>query len=132
MESENLYDHQPGIKELDTKDLVRQSDGSVLPVGNEFKDKVYMLIYYAPWCGHCKHMVKDVQELAKTLKDEGFMVGTINCERNEDLRDKIEINSFPTIYFVKENKAKKYDGPRDLESLVNHLCQSLGKCGKKK
>lgn len=132
MENKNLYDNQPGIKELDTKDLVRQSDGSVIPVGEEFKDKVYMLVFYAPWCGHCKHMVEDVKDLAKALKDEGFMVGTINCERNTDLDDKIEISSFPTIYFVKENRAKKYDGSRDLESMVNYLCQSLGKCGKKK
>jgi len=132
MDNKNLYDNVPGIYELSTKDLIRHSDGSVLPVRNEFNNKVYMLVYYAPWCGHCRNMVNDVKELANTLKDEGFMVGTINCERNSDLSDKIVIDSFPQIYFVKENKAKKYDGSRDLESMVNFLCETLGKCGQKK
>jgi thiol-disulfide isomerase/thioredoxin len=132
MDDKNLYDNQPGITELSTKDLVRNGDGSVLPIRNEFNNKVYMLVYYAPWCGHCRNMVSDVKALANTLKDEGFMVGAINCERNSDLSDKILIESFPKIYFVKDNKAKKYDGDRDLESLVNYLCETLGKCGKKK
>jgi thioredoxin-like negative regulator of GroEL len=132
MESNNLYNNVPGIKELSTKDLIRHNNGSILPVGNDFNNKVFMLIYYAPWCGHCKDMVKDVKTLANTLKDEGFIVGTINCERNSDLNDKIIIDSFPTVYFVKENKAIKYDGSRELEDLVNFLCVTLGKCAKKK
>jgi len=132
MEDKNLYDNVPGIIELSTKDLVRNADGSVLPVRNEFNNKVYMLVFYAPWCGHCRNMVTDVKDLSNTLKDEGFMVGTINCERNSDLSDKIVIDSFPQIYFVKDNKAKKYNGSRDLESLVSFLCETLGKCGQKK
>jgi thioredoxin-like negative regulator of GroEL len=132
MESKNLYNNVPGIKELSTKDLIRHNNGSILPVGNEFHNKVYMLIYYAPWCGHCKDMVKNVKTLANTLKDEGFMVGAINCERNSDLSDKIIIDSFPTVYFVKENKAIQYDGSRELDDLVKFLCVTLGKCAKKK
>ena len=130
MENKNLYDNQPGIKELDTKDLIRQSDGSVIPVGEEFKDKVYMLIFYAPWCGHCVRMVDDVKLLAKALKNEGFLVGAVNCEANKQELDKRQINitSFPTLFFVKDNVPVKYEGARDLKSLLDHLCSSLGKC----
>ena len=132
MNNKNLYDNTPGVRELTTKDLVRLNDGSVLPIGNEFNNKVYMLLYYAPWCGHCKDMVQNVKLLANTLKDEGFLVGAINCEKNSDLSDKIVIDSFPTIYFVKENKANMYRGSRELDDLVNFLCETLGKCAKKK
>jgi thiol-disulfide isomerase/thioredoxin len=131
-EQENLYDGHKGIVELDTSDLTKQSDGTALPNLNKFQGIVYMLIFYAPWCGFCHQMADDVKDLAKHLHDEGFLVGAVNCERNSDIDEKIQINGFPTVYFVKDDKAELYDKGRDLESMVSHLCETLGKCGKKK
>ena len=130
--SENLYDGQKGIKELNTADLTKKSDGTALPHLDEFKGIVYMLIFYAPWCGFCHKMADDVKALANTLHDEGFLVGAVNCERNSDIDDKIQISSFPTVYFVKDSKAELYTKGRDLASMVNFLCETLGKCSKKK
>jgi len=129
---ENLYDNTPGVKELKTKDLVKKSDGNVLIGDNDFRNKVYLMVFYAPWCGHCVRMSDDIKKLGGALKDEGFMVGAINCDANDDLDSKIIINSFPTLYFVKDEKVVKYDGQRDLQSLLNHLCDTLGKCLRRK
>lgn len=126
--SGNLYDNHPGIFELKTADF---NNGSVIPKITQFANKVSMVIFYAPWCGHCRNMVDDIKELATALKDEGFVIGTVNCENNKDIGDVCDIQSFPTIFFIKDKKAEKYTGPRDLESLVNFLCQTLGTCKKK-
>ena len=131
-EQANLYDGHKGIVELNTQDLTKQSDGTALANLNEFKGIVYMLIFYAPWCGYCHKMSDDVKDLAEHLNDEGFLVGAVNCERNSDIENKIQISGYPTVYFVKDDKAELYTGERNLESMVKHLCETLGKCGKKK
>jgi len=128
MNNGNLYGNHPGIFELKTLDF---NKGSVIPKKKEFSDRVSMVIFYAPWCGHCRNMVNDIKELATALKDEGFVIGTVNCENNKDIDQVSDIQSFPTIFFIKENEAQMYTGPRDLESLVNFLCQTLGTCKKK-
>ena len=124
----NLYDNHPGIIELKTTDF---NKGSVIPKIAPFANKVSMIIFYAPWCGHCRNMVADIKELAAALKDEGFIIGTVNCDNNKDIGQVCDIQSFPTIFFIKGMNAEQYSGPRDLESLVNFLCQTLGTCKKK-
>jgi len=127
---ENLYNNTRGIVELKTRDLIRMPSGDVLVNRPEFKDKVYLMAYYAPWCGHCVRMAPVIKQLAGALVDEGFMVGAVNCEANSDLDTKIQIRSFPTLFFVKDNKIENYEGTRELDGLLNHLCTSLGKCAK--
>ncbi len=128
MNNGNLYDNHPGIFELKTTDF---NEGSVIPTLTDFANKVAMVIFYAPWCGHCRNMVDDIKEFATALKDEGFVIGTVNCENNKDIEVVYDVQSFPTIFFIKDRDAQIYTGPRDLESLVNFLCQTLGTCKKK-
>lgn len=125
---ENLYNNSKGIVELKTSELIKMPNGDVLVNRPEFKNKVYLMAFYAPWCGHCVRMAPDVKKLASKLVDEGFMVGAINCEANADLDSKIEIYSFPTLFFVKDNKPLVYNEARDIDSMVNFLCKTLGKC----
>lgn len=131
---DNLYDNTPGVVELKANDLQKLDNAAgelkVIATRPEFNNKVYFLAFYAPWCGHCVRMVDDVKLLAKALKNEGFLVGAVNCEANKQELDKRQINitSFPTLFFVKDNVPVKYEGARDLKSLLDHLCSSLGKC----
>jgi thiol-disulfide isomerase/thioredoxin len=128
---DNLYDNKVGIFELKTSDLSRNSDNMVVSLNSNFVGNVYMLIFYAPWCGHCRNMVTDITRLGSMLSAEGFVIGTVNCEKNDDLDKVVSINSFPTIFFSSNNKTETYSGSRDLDSLLNYLCEHLGKCLKK-
>ena len=105
----NLYDDYPGIIELKTGDF---NKGSVVPKNPHFANKVSMIIFYAPWCGHCRNMVIDVKDLANALKDEGFIIGTVNCDSNSDIKNVYPVESFPTIFFIKDNQATEYKGPQ--------------------
>lgn len=128
---QNLYDNKKGIYELNGSHLSRNKDNQVVSLHENFVNKVYMLIFYAPWCGHCKRMVDDITKLGETLHNEGFSIGTINCDKHENVANQFKIEGFPTIYFSSNNKSEVYNGSRDLDSLVNHLCKTLNICGKK-
>lgn len=131
----NLYNNTPGVVELKAEELSKLNGNELKVIVDrpDFHNKVYFLAFYAPWCGHCVRMVDDVKALAKALKNEGFLVGTVNCDANQEKLDKkgINISSFPTLYFVKDNVPIRYEGARDLDSLLSHLCSNLGKCMRK-
>jgi protein disulfide-isomerase len=128
----SLYNNKEGIHEIKAKHIIFNNNGDPILTDSRFKDKIYMIIFYAPWCGHCKNMVNDITELGKQLGDEGFLIGAVNCDNMDNKQNKCvqSINGYPTIYFVKNNKSDKYGGGRDIESLLNHLCNNLQKCKK--
>jgi len=127
---QNLYDDKKGIFELDGSSLSKNRNNQIVSLHKEFLNKVYMLIFYAPWCGHCKNMVNDITILGETLHNEGFAIGTVNCDKHEKIANEFKIDGFPTIYFSSDNKSELYEGKRDIDSLVDHLCKTLKVCKK--
>jgi len=55
-----------------------------------------VLIFYAPWCGHCK---KSMPEFLKATEDPSVKVVLVNSDDPgaKKLIDKYSINGFPTI-----------------------------------
>jgi protein disulfide-isomerase len=70
------------------------------------------LIFYAPWCGHCKKSMRDFNEAV--TKSNGKII-LINGDNEPDLVKKYNVKSFPTI--MKNNNI--YSGQRDASSIVS-------------
>lgn len=79
------------------------------------KDSV--LIFYAPWCGHCKAKMKDFQEAVKRGNGKVIMIDATNDE-NTPLREKYEIKGFPTII---RGDGEKYNGDRSADDILEFL-----------
>lgn len=93
--------------------------------------KCTLVLFYAPWCPHCK-AVKDVWiQLGKTA---GFCdIASFNCEKYSGHLDKIRndmpnlVKSFPTIIMYKNrNPTEVHSGKRTLESFLD-LCMRCSK-----
>ena len=41
----------------------------------------WMVMFYAPWCGHCKHMMPAWVELGTRLKNDNINVGRLDCTK---------------------------------------------------
>jgi thiol-disulfide isomerase/thioredoxin len=63
-----------------------------------------VILYFADWCGHCKHLKPDYQKLADNAS--GFTVAAVDADDNDGLIEKIqsmgknaeyEVRGFPTI-----------------------------------
>lgn len=77
-----------------------------------------ILLFYMIKCGWCKKMQGDI----KMLCNRGVKVYVMeNNQINTNIRNKYDINGFPTIYILKNGKHEKYTGERSYTSIENIL-----------
>ena len=83
---------------------------------------LWLILFYAPWCGHCKAFHPQFEKLAKSTKGL-FKIGAVNCEEERDLASKYKIDGFPTVLFFGEDKTKteEYEGNRKADKIVDYL-----------
>lgn len=70
-------------------------------------EHVWLVEFYAPWCGHCKNLAPEWEKAAAGLK--GLVkVGAVNCDDEKELCGSYGIQGFPTIkLFPAEQVAEK-------------------------
>jgi protein disulfide-isomerase-like protein len=100
----------------------------------ETAGKVVFIKFFAPWCGHCKSMAADWEQLATDFADntDSIMIAEVDCtgkDGGEQLCDKSEVNGFPTLKFGDPSAMEEYEGSRDYESLVDFVKQLKPTCG---
>jgi len=73
--------------------------------------------FYAPWCGHCKKLVPDWEQLALDLKDS-VHVARVDATREKALAKNWSVEGYPTLKLIAEGKVYTYRGPRTADKLV--------------
>ncbi|CAG5133306.1 unnamed protein product [Candidula unifasciata] len=89
---------------------------------SSLKQQRHFVMFYAPWCGHCKNLAPTWDELAKMYnKVEGspVIIAKVDCTVHTGLCADHDIVGFPTLklFEVGGQSHKRYAGKRDLDSL---------------
>jgi protein disulfide-isomerase-like protein len=82
--------------------------------------KPTMVLFYAPWCPHCKSMMGDWAKL-KTKAPKHIKIAKVNCDEKPHLASKHQVKGFPTIILFKDGQKHTFEGPRNLENFLNFL-----------
>jgi len=83
-------------------------------------DSVWVVEFYAPWCGHCKALTPEWKKAAKALK--GIVkVGAVDVDQHNELGGQFGIQGFPTIKIFggNKNKPQDYNGARQASAIVS-------------
>ena len=83
---------------------------------------IWLILFYAPWCGHCQAFSPEYEKAAKALKGI-FKIGAVNGDEEKILSGKYGIKGFPTVKFFGLNKDKPvdYNSARKAESVVDFM-----------
>jgi len=88
------------------------------------QEKLAMIEFYAPWCGHCKALAPEYDTAAEQLegKDAGKLA-KVDCTVEKEVCNKFEVQGFPTIKIFRNDGSNPtdYDGPRKADGIVKFM-----------
>jgi protein disulfide-isomerase-like protein len=91
----------------------------------------WMVKFYATWCGHCKKLepvwVALDTALTENHSDKGINVAKVDAIKNRDTAIRFQVKGYPTLFYFAERRMYKYQGGRDLESLVDFVTEGYKK-----
>uniref|UniRef100_H2Z5S1 Thioredoxin domain-containing protein n=1 Tax=Ciona savignyi TaxID=51511 RepID=H2Z5S1_CIOSA len=78
------------------------------------KKKHAIIMFYAPWCGHCKKAKPEYQNAAAQFADDKKVVfGAVDCTKNPKTCETYDVKGYPTIYYMSYGKnEQKYQSGR--------------------
>ena len=131
---EFISDWEKGILKphIKTQEEPKNNKGPIKElVGKTFKKEVIdndndvMVVFYAPWCGHCKKLIPEYEKVAKKLKEKNPKLILAKMDATENEYEGLEVTSFPTIKFYpgnrKDQKPKNYSGDRTAKGIIEFL-----------
>ncbi|XP_017779588.1 PREDICTED: dnaJ homolog subfamily C member 10-like [Nicrophorus vespilloides] len=95
------------------------------------ESEMWLVDYYAPWCGPCQQLSTQWRIVAKQMKSfENVKIAQVDCVENSDLCSAQNIRSYPTIRLYPFdskglNSVAMYGGHRDALSLRNWIMSFL-------
>ena len=84
------------VQQLNTNDFNTQVKGS---------SDVYVVDFWAPWCGPCRMMGPILEEFA--TKQTKIKVAKVNVDDNQDLAHEFGITGIPTIIIFNKGKEEQ-------------------------
>lgn len=87
-------------------------------------------MFYAPWCGYCKKMMGDWDNLSASYDQGKVNILKVNCDEQKELAKKHGVRSFPTIKLLPgglddHSNAMEYSGARTANAMASYLDQHV-------
>uniref|UniRef100_UPI00398E9A91 protein disulfide-isomerase TMX3-like isoform X2 n=1 Tax=Pristiophorus japonicus TaxID=55135 RepID=UPI00398E9A91 len=84
------------------------------------EDEIWLVDFYAPWCGHCKKLEPIWDEVAAEMHTLGspVKVGKMDATVYAGVASEFGVRGYPTIKLLKGDLAYNYRGPRTKEDII--------------
>lgn len=87
---------------------------------------LWIVEFFAPWCGHCKKLAPEWKKAAKNLKGK-VKLGHVNCDEEKSLMSRFNVQGFPTIMVFGADKDSPipYQGARSASAIESFALEQL-------
>mmetsp|Transcript_40208 Transcript_40208/g.78582 ORF Transcript_40208/g.78582 Transcript_40208/m.78582 type:complete len:458 (-) Transcript_40208:97-1470(-) len=108
------------IVDLSAHSSVSALDSALAPSANDGPVvDLWVLIFYAPWCGHCKALLPVLELVAEDT--EGVMnIGKVDCTQKsaKAICKHMEVKGYPTLKVYRHGDGfSEFQGPRTFEGM---------------
>ncbi|ORX80283.1 protein disulfide isomerase [Basidiobolus meristosporus CBS 931.73] len=84
-------------------------------------EKLMLVEFFAPWCGHCKNLAPEYEQAATILKEQDVKLAKIDCTVEMDLCQEFDVTGYPTLKVFREGSPSEYNGPRKADGIVSYM-----------
>ena len=89
---------------------------------------MWLVEFFAPWCGHCKNLEPHWKKAASELKGK-VKLGAVDATVHQQLASQFGVQGYPTIkYFPAGPKSgpEEYDGGRTADDIISWAMDKHG------
>lgn len=116
----------------DEKDVIELTDETFTHQLEQHENTLVM--FYAPWCGHCKRLKPEYAKAAELLlgNDPPITLAKVDCtEGGKETCNKFSVSGYPTLkIFNKADFVTDYNGPREAAGIAKHMKAQVGPASK--
>lgn len=107
----------------------------VIELGEKFLDYLerdtvnpWLVMFYAPWCHHCKMLEPIYNQAANDILQEnlGVHVGKVDCTKYTSLATHFSVRGFPTVLFIDKERIIEFNGDRTRKDLLEFTRRLAG------
>ena len=86
-------------------------------------DKYILLFFTASWCGPCKRIYPELEELSRKLNKNLIEIYKVHIDNddNEQVSEIFNVKSVPSFYLMKNNKCVSEFKGADINGIKNML-----------
>lgn len=120
----------PGSVTQQSEPAVDESNVFVLTIANFdalTAEGVWMVEFYAPWCGHCRNLKPTWAEFAMKAREANVNVGKVDTTVEKDLAKRFGIRSLPTIKLIRDGRLYDYNSHRTVDSFLSFAVTDYAK-----
>ncbi|KAK4369373.1 hypothetical protein RND71_013165 [Anisodus tanguticus] len=87
---------------------------------------LWIVEFFAPWCGHCKKLAPEWKKAAKNLQGK-VKLGHVDCDAEKSLMSRYSVQGFPTILVFGADKESPvpYEGARTASAIESFGLEQL-------